>query len=280
MNNTADRLMALAIEEDLGNGDHSALSCIPETATGEAELLVKENGVLAGVEVSKKVFSMVDPSLETEYYLSDGDKIKPGNIAFRVRGNSRKILQAERLVLNFMQRMSGIATETARYVKAIEGTDAIILDTRKTTPGMRIFEKEAVRTGGGNNHRMGLYDMIMIKDNHIDMAGGIKQAIDNVRQYLKKEGLAIAVEIETRDMEEIRAVLEHGGADRIMLDNFSTEETKKAVEFINHSCETESSGGITIENIKEYALCGVDYISVGALTHQIRSLDLSLKVKL
>jgi len=274
-----ERLISLAIEEDLGSGDHSSISCIPEKAVGEAGLLIKQKGILAGIEVSKKVFSMVDPGLEPEYYMADGDTAKEGDIAFRVHGNSRRILQAERLVLNFIQRMSGIATETARYVKEIEGTAAKVLDTRKTSPGLRIFEKEAVKIGGGENHRMGLYDMIMIKDNHIDLAGGIRLAIDNVRKYLKNKRLEIGVEIEARSLEDIEMIIRHGGITRIMLDNFKLDETRTAVKMIDSSFETESSGGITIDNIRDYALCGVDYVSVGALTHQIHSLDMSLKVK-
>lgn len=274
-----ERLVRLATEEDIGDGDHTSLSCIPADAKGEAQLIIKQEGILAGIEVSKKVFGAIDPSLKAEYFLDDGKRVKPGDIAFSVSGNSRHILQAERLVLNFMQRMSGIATETAAYMELLKGTGSRILDTRKTSPGLRIFEKQAVRTGGGMNHRMGLYDMIMLKDNHIDMAGGIVQAIDRVNGYLKETGREIAVEIETRSIEDVKTVIKHGGVQRIMLDNFNIEDTREAVKLIGSECETESSGGITKENIRDYALCGVDFISVGALTHQILSLDMSLKVK-
>ncbi len=272
-------LIRLAIKEDIGDGDHSSLSCIAPDARGEGRLIIKQKGILAGIEVSKKLFPIIGPSLETEYYLADGNRIKPGDIAFSVSGNSREILQAERLVLNFMQRMSGIASETANYVELLEGTGAKILDTRKTSPGLRIFEKEAVRIGGGINHRMGLYDMIMIKDNHIDLAGGIIPAIDRVKEYLETKAINIAVEIETRKLEDVKTVIKHGGVDRIMLDNFSISDTREAVRLIKSEYETESSGGITKENIRDYALCGVNFISVGALTHQIHSLDMSLKVK-
>ncbi len=273
-----ERLILLAIEEDYGSGDYTSQSCIPSDSTGKARLNIKENGILAGISVSKKIFSLIDPNLDIEFHLSDGDRVNVGDIAFVVSGNSRKILQAERLVLNFMQRMSGIASETSKYVTQLEGTKTKILDTRKTSPGLRYFEKEAVRIGGGLNHRMGLYDMIMIKDNHIDLSGGIEPAIDRVLNYLKQNKINIPVEIEARNIVDVEKIIRHGGVDRIMLDNFNLEQTLQAVNKIKSLFETESSGGITIRNIRDYALCGVDFISVGALTHQIHSLDMSLKV--
>lgn len=273
-----ERLILLAIEEDYGSGDYTSQSCIPSDSTGKARLNIKENGILAGIRVSKKIFSLIDPNLDIELHLSDGDRVNVGDIAFVVSGNSRKILQAERLVLNFMQRMSGIASETSKYVTQLEGTKTKILDTRKTSPGLRYFEKEAVRIGGGLNHRMGLYDMIMIKDNHIDLSGGIEPAIDRVLNYLKQNKINIPVEIEARNIADVEKIIHHGGVDRIMLDNFNLEQTLQAVNKIKSLFETESSGGITIRNIRDYALCGVDFISVGALTHQIHSLDMSLKV--
>lgn len=273
-----ERLILLAIEEDYGSGDYTSQSCIPSDSTGKARLNIKENGILAGIRVSKKIFSLIDPNLDIEFHLSDGDRVNVGDIAFVVSGNSRKILQAERLVLNFMQRMSGIASETSKYVTQLEGTKTKILDTRKTSPGLRYFEKEAVRIGGGLNHRMGLYDMIMIKDNHIDLSGGIEPAIDRVLNYLKQNKINIPVEIEARNIADVEKIIHHGGVDRIMLDNFNLEQTLQAVNKIKSLFETESSGGITIRNIRDYALCGVDFISVGALTHQIHSLDMSLKV--
>jgi len=272
-----ESLILLAIKEDYGSGDYTSQSCIPSDSKGKASLNIKEKGILAGIRVSKNIFSKIDPNLDIQFHLSDGDNINVGDIAFVVSGNSRKILQAERLVLNFMQRMSGIATETSKYVNQLKGTNAKILDTRKTSPGLRYFEKEAVRIGGGLNHRMGLYDMIMIKDNHIDLSGGIELAIDRVQNYLKQNEIDIPVEIEARNMADVEKVIQHGGVDRIMLDNFDLEQTIQAVHRINSLFETESSGGITIHNIRDYALCGVDFISVGALTHQIHSLDMSLK---
>lgn len=266
-----------AINEDIGDGDHSSLSCIPTNAQGKAQLLIKQEGILAGIEIAKKVFSTIDPKLKFNQFLFDGDKIHYNDIAFYIEGNVHSILKSERLVLNIMQRMSGIATTTNNYVNLITGTKAKILDTRKTTPGIRMLEKLAVKIGGGENHRMGLYDMIMLKDNHIDFAGGIKTAILKATEYLKKEQKNIKIEIEARNIAEVKEILKVGNINRIMLDNFNYEETKEAVKLIDGKYETESSGGITIDTIREYAKCGVDYISVGALTHQIKSLDMSLK---
>jgi nicotinate-nucleotide pyrophosphorylase (carboxylating) len=272
-----EKLIDLAFAEDIGDGDHTTLCCIPEDAVGAQKLLVKEEGILAGVEVAKRIFRRFDLGLQMEQLLSDGAHVKPGDIAFIVRGSVRSLLQTERLMLNVMQRMSGIATVTARYMKELEGTGCKVLDTRKTTPGMRILEKEAVRIGGGMNHRIGLFDMILLKDNHVDFAGGIKAALDRCHAYLKEKGKDLKVEIEVRTFDELQQALDHGGADRIMLDNFSVADTRKAVEIINHRCEVESSGGITLATIRQYALCGVDFISVGALTHSVKSLDLSFK---
>jgi nicotinate-nucleotide pyrophosphorylase (carboxylating) len=267
-----------SIEEDIGEGDHSSIACIPENAAGKAKLLIKETGILAGVRIAQQVFSVIDNQLKLEVYIKDGTKIVPGDVAFIVSGNQQSILRSERLILNIMQRMSGIATSTREYVDRIKGLPAKILDTRKTTPGMRFAEKEAVRIGGGENHRMGLYDMIMLKDNHIDFAGGIKSAIEKTNEYLKRKNKKLKIEIEARSTNDIKEILESGGIDRIMLDNFSPEETKIAVKMIGGLFETESSGGITLETVRSYAECGVDYISVGALTHHIKSLDMSLKV--
>jgi len=263
--------------EDIGEGDHTTFSTIPEDASGSAKLLVKEAGILAGLAVAQRIFQRFDPEIQLKPLMEDGCPITPGDLVFRVKGKIHTILQCERLVLNVMQRMSGIATTTSEYVKLLEGTGTKILDTRKTTPGMRLLEKEAVRLGGGVNHRFGLYDMIMIKDNHIDFAGGIAQAISGTKAYLKEHKLDLDIVVETRSLEDIELVLSLGRIQRIMLDNFSVEETRKAVRLIDHRVETESSGGITRETIRSYAECGVDYISVGALTHQINSLDLSLK---
>ncbi len=270
-------LIRLAIAEDVGDGDHSSLACIPSAARGKAKLLIKDQGTLAGIRIAREVFHLVDPGLEVQVFMNDGQTMKPGDIAFVVEGRSRSILQAERLVLNFMQRMSGIASTTNKYVEKIKDLETKILDTRKTTPGLRYFEKEAVRIGGGTNHRTGLFDMIMLKDNHIDMSGGIEKAIDKVHSYFKDKKMSIPVEIEARSVPDVERILDHGGVDRIMLDNFSIEDTRTAVNLIQKKTETESSGGITIKNIRDYALCGVDFISVGALTHQILSLDMSLK---
>ena len=266
-----------AFEEDVRDGDHTSLACIPQGTQGKANLLIKENGILAGIDVALKVFEVCDSSLDVKKLLQDGSEIKEGDIALTASGSVHSILKAERLVLNIMQRMSGIATVTNKYVKAVEGTKAKILDTRKTTPTIRYLEKLAVKIGGGYNHRMGLYDMIMIKDNHIDYAGGIKNAITKTQNYLKNNNLNLKIEIEARNMAEVEEILSIGGVHRIMLDNFTPAETVKAVKLINGKYETESSGGITIENVRDYALCGVGFISVGALTHHINSLDMSLK---
>jgi nicotinate-nucleotide pyrophosphorylase (carboxylating) len=267
----------LALAEDVGDGDHTSMSCIPENQLGKAHLLVKQNGILAGVEIAKRIYKEFDPELEIKTFIHDGSPIKIGNVVFEITGRELSILQTERIVLNFIQRMSGIATQTYEYVKLVDGLKTKILDTRKTTPGMRLFEKMAVKLGGGENHRMGLYDMIMIKDNHIDFAGGVKQAILRAQTYLKDKNKNLKIEVEARSFDEIREIMEVGGIHRIMIDNFSIEDTKKAITQIGGKYETESSGGITKETLRAYAECGVDYISVGALTHQIKSLDLSLK---
>jgi nicotinate-nucleotide pyrophosphorylase (carboxylating) len=268
-----------SLSEDVGDGDHTSLACIPRDAMGKAKLLVKENGILAGMEVAKAIFAAVDPGIRMESLMQDGDKMRYGDIAFRVEGNAISLLTAERLVLNCMQRMSGVATLTRQYVDAIAGTSAKVIDTRKTTPGIRMLEKYAVTVGGGANHRMGLYDMIMIKDNHIDFSGGIPQAIGRTQQYLARKGLNLKIEVETRNLDEVQQVLDTGGIDRIMLDNFSPDMLKKAVKLINGKYETEASGGIRLSNIRQYAETGVDFISVGALTHSAVSLDLSLKAE-
>ncbi len=271
-------IISNAIREDVGDGDHSSLACIPSTATGRAKLLVKDEGVLAGCAFAKAVFSHVDPLLEVEDVLTDGDAVKFGDIAFYVSGPSRSILKAERLVLNAMQRMSAIATKTNFFVKLLEGTGTKILDTRKTTPGIRALEKWAVKIGGGENHRFALYDMIMLKDNHIDFAGGITNAIHKTVAYLKKENRDLKIIVEARNLEEIEEILKsHKHVYRILIDNFNYEDTRKAVAMIGSKCLTESSGGINEETIRAYALCGVDYISSGALTHSVYNLDLSLK---
>lgn len=272
-----NQLIDLAISEDIGDGDHTSLACIPSTAHGEARLLVKEEGIIAGIEVAKLVFNKIDPSLVFTQVINDGDFVKNNDVAFYIEGSSQSILKAERLALNFMQRMSGIATKTNLYAQLISDLPTKILDTRKTTPGNRIIEKWAVQIGGGVNHRMGLYDMVMIKDNHIDYAGGIKQAINKTVDYLKTNNKTIKIEIEARDLNELNEILKVGKVHRIMLDNFSFDDMRTAVQLIGGKYETEASGGITEKTIREYAKCGVDYISVGALTHQINSLDLSLK---
>ena len=277
MDNLIDDLIKLAFAEDIGDGDHTTLCCIPETAMGKSRLIVKEDGVLAGVDMAERIFHYFDPELRMEVFIRDGAEVKKGDVAFTVEGKTRSLLQTERLVLNVMQRMSGIATTTRKYVKALEGTKTRVLDTRKTTPGMRMMEKEAVRIGGGVNHRIGLFDMILLKDNHVDFAGGIRQAITRAHDYLKEKGKNLKIEIEVRNFNELKQALEVGGIDRIMLDNFNTEDTRKAVEMINGRYETESSGGITFETLRSYAECGVDFISVGALTHSVKSLDMSLK---
>lgn len=273
----SDSLIDQWFKEDIGEGDHTTLSTIPASANGSAVLLVKEDGVLAGVEMALRIFERFDSSMKCKVFIEDGAEILIGDTVFLVHGSVRSILQTERLVLNVIQRMSGIATQTRKYVKLIEGTGARILDTRKTTPGFRHIEKAAVAIGGAVNHRIGLYDMVMIKDNHIDFAGGIDKAIHRAGEYLREKKLDLQIEVETRSLEDIEIVLKTGGVSRIMLDNFSPELTKQAVKLINGKFETESSGGITMETIREYAECGVDFISVGALTHQIKSLDLSLK---
>ncbi len=273
-----DEIIEKAILEDVGDGDHTSLSTIPDTAKGKAQLLVKQNGVLAGVEVARKVFKRVDPELKMEVFIQDGTNVKVGDVAFTIEGKSISILTAERLALNFMQRMSGIATQTNQIVDLLEGTNTKVLDTRKTTPNLREVEKYSVKVGGGENHRFGLYDMIMIKDNHIDFAGGISNAILATQKYLQEKGKEnLKIEIEVRNFDELEQVLEIGGIHRIMLDNFTPAEIREAVDRINGLYETEASGGITIDTIRAYAEGGVDYISVGALTHQIKSLDLSLK---
>jgi nicotinate-nucleotide pyrophosphorylase (carboxylating) len=266
------------IEEDIGEGDHSSMACISKNATGKAKLIIKENGILAGVRIAEQVFSLIDNQLKIEIFINDGTKIVPGDVVFTVSGNQLSILKSERLVLNIMQRMSGIATVTREYVDRIKGLSAKILDTRKTTPGMRFAEKEAVRIGGGENHRMGLYDMIMLKDNHIDYAGGIIPVIERTHEYLKEKNKNLRIEIEARSLDDIKEILSIGGIDRILLDNFDLEETKTAVKMIAGRFETESSGGINLETVRSYAECGVDYVSVGALTHHVKSLDMSLKV--
>lgn len=272
-----DLIIANAIREDVGDGDHSSLACIPYDATGKARLLVKDEGILAGVAFAQKVFEFVDPGLEVDIRITDGSPVKYGDEAFYVSGNSQSILKAERLVLNAMQRMSAIATKTSKYVKLLEGTGTKILDTRKTTPGIRALEKWAVKIGGGENHRFALYDMIMLKDNHIDFCGGITKAIQVTREYLKDNRLDLKIIVEARSLEEIEEILENQGVYRILIDNFNYEDTRKAVALIGDKCLTESSGGITLETVRAYAECGVDYISSGALTHSVHNMDLSLK---
>ncbi len=272
-----DQLIQLAFAEDIGDGDHTTLCSIPSSAMGKMQLIVKDDGILAGVDVARQIFYRFDPDLKMEVLISDGSVVKKGDIAFTVSGKVQSLLQTERLVLNVMQRMSGIATTTNRYVRQLEGTGTKVLDTRKTTPGMRMLEKEAVRIGGGKNHRIGLFDMILLKDNHVDFAGGIENAIRRAKEYCWEKGKSLKIEIEVRNFEELNEVLRVGGVDRIMLDNFNIEDTRKAVQLINGRYETESSGGITFDTLRDYAECGVDYISVGALTHSVKSLDMSLK---
>ncbi len=272
-----DRLIELAFAEDIGDGDHTTLCCIPEDAMGKSRLLIKEEGILAGVEVAKKVFAKFDPTMQVEVLINDGAHVKVGDVAMVVTGKIRSLLQTERLMLNIMQRMSGIATMTDRYVKLLEGTGTRVLDTRKTTPGLRMLEKQAVKIGGGTNHRIGLFDMILLKDNHVDFAGGIANAIDRCHNYLAEKGLNLKIEIEVRNFDELQQVLDKGGVDRIMLDNFTVEDTKKAVDIIGGRYETESSGGITFDTIRSYAEQGVDFVSVGALTHSVKGLDMSFK---
>ena len=272
-----DKLIELAFAEDIGDGDHTTLCCIPEDAMGKSHLLIKEDGILAGVELAKKVFAKFDPTMQVEVLINDGAHVKVGDIAMVVTGKVRSLLQTERLMLNIMQRMSGIATMTSKYVELLKGTKTRVLDTRKTTPGLRMLEKQAVKIGGGTNHRIGLFDMILLKDNHIDFAGGIANAIDRCHNYLKEKNLDLKIEIEVRNFDELQQVLDKGGVNRIMLDNFSVADTKKAVDIIAGRYETESSGGITFDTIRGYAEQGVDFISVGALTHSVKGLDMSLK---
>lgn len=277
VNELEDALIDLAFAEDIGDGDHTTLCCIPEDAMGKSHLLIKEDGILAGVDVAREVFHRFDPTMQMEVFMEDGAQVKKGDIAFVVSGKVRSLLQTERLMLNIMQRMSGIATMTNKYVKLIEGTGAHVLDTRKTTPGMRMLEKQAVKIGGGVNHRIGLFDMILLKDNHVDFAGGIGNAIDRCHHYINEKGLDLKIEIEVRNFDELQQVLDKGGVNRIMLDNFTVADTKKAVDIINHRFEVESSGGITFDTIRSYAEQGVDFISVGALTHSVKGLDMSFK---
>ena len=276
-NELIEDLLDLAFAEDIGDGDHTTLCCIPESQKGKAQLLIKEEGVLAGVEIAKRVFAKFDPELQVEVLIEDGAHVKPGDIAFYVSGKERSLLQTERIVLNLMQRMSGIATQTNKYAQEIADLHTKVIDTRKTTPGLRILEKMAVKIGGGGNHRIGLFDMILLKDNHIDFAGGIENAVSNAKRYLKEKGKNLKIEVEVRNLDELDQVLKIGGVDRIMLDNFDTDTTRKAVKIINGRCETESSSGITFKTLRSYAECGVDFISVGALTHSVKGLDMSLK---
>lgn len=273
-----DELLDLAFAEDIGDGDHTTLCCIPADEMGKQHLLVKEEGILAGVEIAKKVFHKFDPELKMTVFINDGAHVKPVDVAFVVEGRVRSLLQTERLMLNIMQRMSGIATMTAKYMERLKGLKTKVLDTRKTTPGMRMLEKEAVKIGGGMNHRIGLFDMILLKDNHVDFAGGIANAINKANEYIKanhKDGMKI--EIEVRNFDELDEALATGHVDRIMLDNFTPENTKKAVDIVAGRCELESSGGITFDTLRDYGECGVDYISVGALTHSVKGLDMSFK---
>ncbi|MCD8165919.1 MAG: carboxylating nicotinate-nucleotide diphosphorylase, partial [Bacteroides sp.] len=272
-----DKLIDLAFAEDIGDGAHTTLSSIPATAIGRSKLLIKESGVLAGIEIAKEVFHRFDPEMKVEVFIEDGTEVKPGDIAMVVEGKVQSLLQTERLMLNIMQRMSGIATMTRRYVRQLEGTNTRVLDTRKTTPGMRMLEKMAVKIGGGVNHRIGLFDMILLKDNHVDFAGGIEKAITGAKNYCQEKGKDLKIEIEVRNFNELEEVLRIGGVDRIMLDNFTPEDTCKAVQMIDGRYETESSGGITFDTLRDYAECGVDFISVGALTHSVKGLDMSFK---
>lgn len=277
VNELEDRLIDLAFAEDIGDGDHTTLCCIPEDAMGKSHLLIKEDGILAGVEVAKRVFAKFDPTMQVEVLINDGTPVKKGDIAMVVKAKVRSLLQTERLMLNIMQRMSGIATQTAKYVERLKGTKTHVLDTRKTTPGLRMLEKQAVKIGGGMNHRIGLFDMILLKDNHVDFCGGITNAITRCHEYLKEKSLDLKIEIEVRNFDELAEAMNCGGIDRIMLDNFSVADTKKAVDIVAGRFETESSGGITFDTIRDYAECGVDFISVGALTHSVKGLDMSFK---
>lgn len=272
-----DDLLALAFAEDIGDGDHTTLSTIPADAKGRSRLLIKEKGILSGVDIARKVFEKLDPSIKMEVYISDGAEVNPGDVAFMAEGPVRSLLIAERTMLNIMQRMSGVATMTRRYQDELKGLHTKVLDTRKTTPGMRMLEKEAVATGGGKNHRIGLFDMILIKDNHIDFAGGIEKAIRRAKEYCKTNGKDLKIEVEARSLDDIRRILDEGGVDRIMFDNFTPELTREAVKLVDGRTETESSGGITIENLRAYGEAGVDFISVGALTHSVKGLDMSFK---
>lgn len=277
VNELEDRLIDLAFAEDIGDGDHTTLCCIPEDAIGKSHLLIKEDGILAGVEVAKRVFAKFDPTMQVEVLINDGTPVKKGDIAMVVTAKVRSLLQTERLMLNIMQRMSGIATMTNKYVERLKGTKTHVLDTRKTTPGLRMLEKQAVKIGGGMNHRIGLFDMILLKDNHVDFCGGITNAITRCHEYLKEKGLNLKIEIEVRNFDELAEAMNCGGINRIMLDNFSVADTKKAVDIVGGKFETESSGGITFDTIRDYAECGVDFISVGALTHSVKGLDMSFK---
>lgn len=277
VNELEDRLIDLAFAEDIGDGDHTTLCCIPENAMGKSHLLIKEDGILAGVELAKRVFAKFDPTMQVEVLINDGTPVKKGDIAMVVTAKVRSLLQTERLMLNIMQRMSGIATMTNKYVERLKGTKTHVLDTRKTTPGLRMLEKQAVKIGGGMNHRIGLFDMILLKDNHIDFCGGITNAITRCHEYLKEKGLDLKIEIEMRNFDELAEAMNCGGINRIMLDNFSVADTKKAVDIVGGKFETESSGGITFDTIRDYAECGVDFISVGALTHSVKGLDMSFK---
>lgn len=270
-------IISNAVREDVGDGDHSSLACIPSSATGKAKLLVKDNGIIAGIDFAKQVFHYIDKDLKIDVQFKDGEQVVKRDIAFYVEGSSRSILMAERLVLNAMQRMSAIATKTNEFVKKLEGTKTQILDTRKTTPGIRAMEKWAVKIGGGANHRFALYDMIMLKDNHIDFAGGINQAIEKTKKYLEEKNLDIRIIVEARNLNEVQEILGNDGIYRILIDNFSLEDTRRAVELIGDKCLTESSGGITLETVRKYADCGVDFVSSGALTHSVYNMDLSLK---
>lgn len=272
-----DALLELAFREDIGDGDHSTLACIPADKTGKSKLIIKENGILAGVNVALKAFHKFDPNLMVDVFIKDGAQVKAGDIAFTVEGKIHSILQTERIVLNLMQRMSGIATKTAVYVKKLDGLNTKILDTRKTTPGMRYLEKIAVKLGGGENHRMGLFDMIMLKDNHNDFSGSITHSINTAKQYLKEKNKELKILVEVRNLDELDEVLKQGGVHRVMLDNFSPTMTKKAVDYIDGRIQTEATGGITLADLREYAETGVDFISVGALTHSVKSMDMSLK---
>ena len=277
LNEQAKKLIQLSLQEDIGNGDHSSLSCIPTDVMGEMKLLVKEDGILCGVDVAREVLRQVDGTIQMECFKQDGDVIRKGDVVFKLQGPAVSMLTAERNVLNYMQRMSGIATTTHEYVEMVKDTHVTLLDTRKTTPNMRIFEKYAVKVGGASNHRFGLYDMMMLKDNHIDFAGGIEKAIDAANKYQRAHGLNLKIEIETRSLDDVRRVIAHGGVHRIMFDNFSPELIVEGVKLVDHRYETEASGGIVKETLRDYALTGVDFISVGAFTHHISSLDLSLK---